>query len=179
LAEFKESVKSFGDIAKTLDGAAVLFPPWMAGLNYAVGDVIMPSAGGAYGCTVAGVSSTTTEPSWAAPYSATGTGPAGGFVAAGTWNGATLYVNTIAGVPYYLWWDGATTWTVSLVAGTAGAANWTLVNATPVGAYTPNGTALTLTVAAGSATLTDGGVTWAAISTPTAATVATASTEGS
>jgi len=51
---------------------------------------------------------------------------------------------------YWLWWDGSTTWTLSTVKGTAGAAYWERVDPNPVGAYTAAGTATgTATVAAG------------------------------
>jgi hypothetical protein len=152
----------------------------MAGMSKSVGDIVVPTAqvdvqlgktppALAYRVSaIAGTGLTgATEPSWTAPYQGSGTAAqAGGFIVAGAYNGKTLYVNIVAGTPWYLWWDGATTWTVSLVPGTAGAENFTLVNATPVGAYTYGGVIVptpTLTIAAGSATVTDNQVTWTAI----------------
>ena len=159
-------------------GAAV-YPPWMAGLQKSVGDIVVPTAmvdaqltstpptvawqASAIGSGLTG----TTEPSWAAPYyQSAGTATFGQFVFGGYFGGSAMWVTVLAGTPWWLWYDGiGNRFVLSLIPGTLGAVYWT--NAVAItGAYTPNGTALTLAIGAGGSTITDNGVTWTAITFP-------------
>lgn len=174
---FKQMTESQKNEDRYLKSNVFLFPPWMAGLVKAVGDIVVPTADVddqpvtlAYQCTTAGTTSTTTEPSWAAPYVGTGTGvAAGSYVAAGNYNGQTLYARNglVSGAQWYLWYNGSV-WVVSTVVGTNGALYWTSATSTITSAYTVNTGVTTLAIAAGSATVTDGStLVWTAIAFPT------------
>jgi len=173
--EFEKLTTTEKNADRFLDSSKAIFPPWMGLLSVQVGDIVVPTAAVdqqplATAYQVSAISTGVTgasEPSWAAPYQGTGTGPAGGFVAGGVWNTFQFYVNVISGVTYYLWYDLPNTrWVVStsVPGATPSGIYWT--SAAITGTYSLTGTALTLTLAAGSATISDGGATWTAITFP-------------
>jgi len=57
----------------------------------------------------------------------------------GAFNGKAYFKRIVPGA--FLWWDGNTKWTVSVLLGVQGAAYWEIEQASPVGVYTIGGTA--------------------------------------
>jgi hypothetical protein len=178
--EFEKLTTTEKNADRFLDSSKFIYPPWMGLLTVQTGDIVVPTASvdsqplavayqnqGSQGVTGAA------EPTWAAPFQGSGTAAqAGGFVFAGYWNSRSMYVTVVAGTPWWLWYDSLNNvMTISLVPGTAGAEHW-VCNAggtTITGAYTYTGAITptpTLSLAAGGSTITDGGVTWTAITFP-------------